>query len=65
MDEVELKRAFTNLRVLVDNIDNTEAGAVNIRNAMLTIMSILYALDQRMTGYEYALAEEDEGTEDE
>ena len=51
MDEVELARTMKNLRVLVDATtepDNVYAH-MNIKNALLTIMTVLYGLNERIT----------------
>ena len=48
MDEIEFKRAYNNLRVLIDHITDDGDTRVHVRNAMLTVAAMLDGLHQRI-----------------
>lgn len=50
MDEIEFKRAYNNLRVLIDHVNEHDMSdsRVHIRNALLTIAAMLDSLHQRI-----------------
>jgi hypothetical protein len=48
MDEIEFKRAYNNLRVLIDHIPDEGDTKIHVRNAMLTIAAMLDGLHQRI-----------------
>jgi hypothetical protein len=58
MDEIEFGRAYQNARVLIGHSTDPEIGPVNVRNAMLVLLSMIDSVNQRIT--ERQEAEEDE-----
>lgn len=55
MDEVELKRAMKNLRILIGEIPDQQVQA-----AMLTVAHVLHGLNERMEELETAISEDDD-----
>lgn len=62
MDEQEFKRAYTNLRVLIDHVGepDEQISKTHIRNAMLTIAAMLDGLNQRITEMQASMQGEEE-----
>jgi hypothetical protein len=59
MDEIEFKRAYNNLRVLIGYVEKGDPlMATHTRNALLTIAAMLDSLNQRIN--ELAVDEDDE-----
>lgn len=61
MDEIEFKRAYNNLRVLIDHArteDDIVAQRVHLCNALLTITAMLDGIHQRIV--EMQVDEDDE-----
>jgi hypothetical protein len=58
MDEIEFNRAYQAVRILIGHSTDPEIGAVNVRNALLGLLSLVDAVNQRIT--EMQETEEDE-----
>lgn len=55
MDEIEYKRSFNNLKVLIDNVAHVDA-----RNALLVMAHLLDSMNERITEMQMQEDDDDE-----